>query len=29
MIDAPHTGATIQVRRAYWTGNIGATRPLQ
>jgi cell wall-associated NlpC family hydrolase len=28
MIDAPHTGATIQVRRAYWTGYIGATRPL-
>jgi cell wall-associated NlpC family hydrolase len=28
MIDAPHTGATIQVRRVYWTGYIGATRPL-
>jgi cell wall-associated NlpC family hydrolase len=28
MIDAPHTGATIQVRRVYWTGLIGATRPL-
>ena len=28
MIDAPHTGATIQVRRAYWTGYIGASRPL-
>jgi cell wall-associated NlpC family hydrolase len=28
MIDAPHTGATIQVRRVYWTGFIGATRPL-
>jgi hypothetical protein len=26
---APHTGATIQVRRVYWTGYIGATRPLQ
>jgi cell wall-associated NlpC family hydrolase len=29
MIDAPHTGATIQVRRVYWTGFIGATRPFQ
>jgi cell wall-associated NlpC family hydrolase len=29
MIDAPHTGATIQVRRVYWSGFIGATRPLQ
>jgi cell wall-associated NlpC family hydrolase len=28
MIDAPHTGATIQVRRVYWAGYIGATRPL-
>jgi cell wall-associated NlpC family hydrolase len=28
MIDAPHTGATIQVRRVYWTGYLGATRPL-
>jgi cell wall-associated NlpC family hydrolase len=28
MIDAPHTGATIQVRRVYWTGYIGATHPL-
>jgi cell wall-associated NlpC family hydrolase len=28
MVDAPHTGATIQVRRAYWTGYLGATRPL-
>jgi cell wall-associated NlpC family hydrolase len=28
MIDAPHTGATIQIRRIYWTGYIGATRPL-
>jgi cell wall-associated NlpC family hydrolase len=28
MIDAPHTGATIQVRRVYWSGFIGATRPL-
>jgi cell wall-associated NlpC family hydrolase len=28
MIDAPRTGATIQVRRVYWTGYIGATRPL-
>jgi cell wall-associated NlpC family hydrolase len=28
MIDAPHTGATIQVRHVYWTGYIGATRPL-
>jgi len=28
MIDAPHIGATIQVRRVYWTGYIGATRPL-
>jgi cell wall-associated NlpC family hydrolase len=28
MIDAPHTGATIQVRRVYGTGYIGATRPL-
>jgi cell wall-associated NlpC family hydrolase len=28
MIDAPHTGATIQVRRVYWTGHIGASRPL-
>ena len=28
MIDAPHTGATIQVRRVYWTGYIDATRPL-
>jgi cell wall-associated NlpC family hydrolase len=28
MIDAPHTGATIQVRRVYWTGYVGATRPL-
>ena len=29
MIDAPHTGATIQVRRVFWTGGyIGATRPL-
>lgn len=28
MIDAPHTGATIQVRRMYQTGFIGATRPL-
>jgi cell wall-associated NlpC family hydrolase len=28
MIDAPHTGATIQVRRTYWTGYIGGTRPL-
>ncbi len=28
MIDSPHTGATIQVRRVYWTGYIGATRPL-
>jgi NlpC/P60 family len=28
MIDAPHTGATIQVRRVYWTGYIGASRPL-
>jgi hypothetical protein len=27
MIDAPHTGATIQVRRVYWTGYIAATRP--
>jgi NlpC/P60 family len=27
MIDAPHTGATIQVRRVYWTGYIGASRP--
>jgi cell wall-associated NlpC family hydrolase len=29
MIDAPHTGATIQVRRVYLTCYIGATRPLQ
>jgi cell wall-associated NlpC family hydrolase len=28
MIDAPHTGATIQVRRVFWSGYIGATRPL-
>jgi len=28
MIDAPHTGATIQVRRLYSAGYIGATRPL-
>jgi len=28
MIDAPRTGATIQVRRVYWTGYIGATRPM-
>ena len=28
MIDAPHTGATIQIRRVYWTGYIGATRLL-
>jgi cell wall-associated NlpC family hydrolase len=28
MIDAPHTGATIQVRRVFWTGYIGAARPL-
>lgn len=28
MIDAPHTGATIQVRRMYFAGFIGATRPL-
>lgn len=29
MIDAPHTGTTIQVRRVFWTGGyIGATRPL-
>jgi cell wall-associated NlpC family hydrolase len=28
MIDAPHTGATIQVRRVYSAGYIGATRPL-
>jgi cell wall-associated NlpC family hydrolase len=29
MIDAPHTGATIQVRRVFWSGYIGATRPLR
>jgi cell wall-associated NlpC family hydrolase len=28
MIDAPHTGATVQVRRVYWTGYLGATRPM-
>jgi len=28
MIDAPHTGATVHVRRVYWTGYLGATRPL-
>ena len=28
MIDAPHTGATIQVRDVYWNGFAGATRPI-
>ncbi len=28
MVDAPHTGATIQVRRIFSAGYIGATRPL-
>jgi cell wall-associated NlpC family hydrolase len=28
MIDAPRTGATIQVRRVFWTDYFGATRPL-
>jgi cell wall-associated NlpC family hydrolase len=28
MIDAPHTGATIQPRDVYWSGFLGATRPL-
>jgi hypothetical protein len=28
MIDAPHRGATIQIRRMYDSGFIGGTRPL-
>jgi cell wall-associated NlpC family hydrolase len=28
MVDAPHTGAYVQIRPVYWTGYIGATRPL-
>lgn len=28
MIDAPHSGATIQVRRMYYSGFIGGTRPM-
>jgi cell wall-associated NlpC family hydrolase len=28
MIDAPHRGATIQIRRMYESGFIGGTRPL-